>query len=594
MAIATRLLQRAGWTRSLFNPSTDYTPVTQDFHGVNVFQGIDAVAKTQRGFFTLVGTNSVKIGRHTDAMRDSVVPIAVLRNAADARGMSGLQISRFSITASSGYIVNRIIPVGQGTGETQITLELSDVETTPYSVLSRPNWDGTNLDGTNPSGALTQTYYLEDTASISRWGVVERVAPFNDIRPVTGSYADRVAAARALHFIASAYMQQHLDPVRNYEIEVTGITTLIKPADVVMVDYRGVASITRNGVEERRTRVFIDKKRFWVLEVSYNFDDYGNPTAKLLLAENGEKILDEHDVSVNLLNDISKFKLRPALSLSYRAMSGKTEPIKPDLSYSMKVKYDTGVVVVNSCKIEFHVEALKSYSSNNSGASSASTTSSGGQYVNTSSSTTSAGGATVTTSGYGGGGTPGVGLWSSGVTPTVTGFAYPKTGGIEGVTGQYGSYTNFQNHWHYGDSAGHQHSLPDMNHSHSIPVHNHSIQLNDHSHSVSISINIPAHSHGMEHTHPQIFDTYKDTVIPEDLTIWFNGQQITPIRNLDNGQIAGNDISTTGWFVVDVTNKLTGNFHGTHEIEIKCGSGRGLVFARTNERITVQPVAYTG
>jgi hypothetical protein len=109
-----------------------------------------------------------------------------------------------------------------------------------------------------------------------------------------------------------------------------------------------------------------------------------------------------------------------------------------------------------------------------------------------------------------------------------------------------------------------------------------------------VTINIPAHSHEFPHTHPIEWGLFEDTVSPAGVSVWLNGTQVTQIKNLTNGQFAGNDVDGEGWFYVDVTGALTVagfEWHGVHTVELRCAQGRGKAFVRSNEWLTVVPIA---
>jgi hypothetical protein len=78
--------------------------------------------------------------------------------------------------------------------------------------------------------------------------------------------------------------------------------------------------------------------------------------------------------------------------------------------------------------------------------------------------------------------------------------------------------------------------------------------------------------------------------------VWLDGTQITPIKNYADGTFAGNTISAAGTYYVSFINALQGmaDWRGSHDVEIRCTGGKGLVFAKTAERLTIQPIQITG
>lgn len=596
-----RVLGRAGWTATLANDADEYSDVSLDYQGINAFQALDSLRQMQRGFFALSGATSIKFGRWTDALRDSS-PYTLITNAAHMP--TGAAISSLTVVGTSQNVVNCIIPKGQGIGTTQVDLSRSDRATPdyPYQIKSRANWDGTNTDGTNPSGALTRTYYIEDETSIAANGRVERVAVFSDIRPVENTAEFRRLAANALYDVAAAYMQQYKNPTTEYKVAVIKTTELLNAGDVVMIDYRGVSETAQG----RKSRIFIDKKRFFVIEATHDFDDEsGEPLTSLTLSENGAKLADANDVVVNLLADLDKFKLRPIPSIAPRMDTGPTLYVSPSVQFKHTIKYGKSILTVNSAKYVFSVTKMVAPASNSTGASTSSTTSSAGETTTTS----SAGGAATVTSGASSTSTSSMSASWLGTTANAIndlGAAFDKTfsttptntGGVIGEASfiDHGGDGSYYQHWH--SSAAHDHGLIGHHHQYWLVEHSHGIE---HTHVININAHthtnyIAPHAHGMAHTHPLLFGVVVDEVGATGVKVYFEGDQVTPIRNYLTGAFAGNSIDGEGWFEVDLTPKLEAlnDFHGAHEITIAIDDGRCQIFGKTNEILTVQPIAVTG
>ena len=95
----------------------------------------------------------------------------------------------------------------------------------------------------------------------------------------------------------------------------------------------------------------------------------------------------------------------------------------------------------------------------------------------------------------------------------------------------------------------------------------------------------------MAHNHVLEFGVTEDTVTLSGVEVYLNNERIAPIKRLDNNQFAGNSVSGTGAYYVDLTNALQAiEWRGTHDVEVRCSGGRGLVHGRTRERLTIQPI----
>ena len=586
-----------GWAATTDHSSSDFYDFTYDTAGESYFQLIEQARRSNAGWFALSGDKQIKYGRWLDSRLTGSIAARFI-SVASAAGWriaanGDIAIERMTVREDSSTIINRVIGLGQGLGVAQLTLKYSDL-TSPYPVLTRGNWDGSNTNGTNDAGAKTREYYIEDSSSIAEHGLNEATVQF-DVKPITNSKADLLNAGNALYSAAVAYLLRSRKPLVNYTLSVLGLPNSVSCGSVVEVDYRDVATvIDANNASVRKVKLALNKVRLFVSEISREFDDIGGlARATLTVSTTGETFAEQTEVTTELIRDAKRFKLRPAPSMALREKSFHTQAIKNGVNYVCKLKYDAAVLELNAVKFVFRLGPLVSYASNNTASGGGATTSSGGGQAATT--TSAAGGGTQTTSGVGGGGTSGVGSWSSGVVPTVTGFGYPKTGGIEATTSIYNGLPGFYNHSHFSDPSGHQHSLPDMNHSHPVPVHSHSVNLNDHSHGVSITI--ASHTHSVsDHTHAIVFGVIEDSVTPSGVSIWLNGVQVTQIKNYDTGQFAGNTVSGAGTYYVSLITALQNmsDWRGNHDIEIKCTGGQGLITGKTEERLTIQPIAVAG
>lgn len=599
-AIAARY--GGGWSVATDHSAGDFYEFTYDTAGESYFQLFEQARRSQAGWFSIGGDKQIKYGRWLDTRLSGSIAARFI-SVANASGWritptGDVAIERMTVREDSGTIINRVIAVGQGLGATQLSLKYSD-ETSPYTISSRGNWDGSNTSGTDDAGAKTREYYIEDAASIAEYGVNEATVQF-DVKPVTNSQADLLNAGNALYTTATAYLLRSRHPLANYTLSVLGLPKSVAPGSVVEVDYRDIATVVdASGAAVRKVKFRLDKKRLFVSEVSRQFDDVGGVvSATLTVSTTGELFADSTEITTELLRDAKRFKLRPAPSMTFRTKAGDTLAISPSLKYNYRLKLGAEVLEVNNCKLEFHLMKMRSHSSNATGASSTTTTSNGGgQTVTT---TSAAGGASSETSNSAGdasttgythptsiGYQSGLGFTSAG----ILGNSYTLYQSFAGNTGGIAYGTAGAQHGHYNAENNHRHEMSVHEHKYSLPAHSHGFSIPNHSHSVSITIG--AHTHDFAHTHPIEFGVLEDSVEPTGVSVWLDGNQITPIRNLTTGQFAGNDVDGEGWFYVDFTNALQAmnDWRGVRSIEIRCAQGRGVVYATSDERLTIQPIA---
>ena len=265
----------------------------------------------------------------------------------------------------------------------------------------------------------------------------------------------------------------------------------------------------------------------------------------------------------------------------------------------MKLRFTRRVAEINQCRLNFHVTKFRSNSSASTAASSTTTTSSGGS--STQSTTSASGGGTTLTSNSSGDFDQQNASYATTVAyQTNLGFTYNSIDkamytnfeSFAGNTGGIAYGTAGAQHGHYNAENNHQHRYEAHAHLFYLPAHTHNVVIASHTH--GITINVPSHTHDFAHTHPIEWGVFEDTVSPAGVSVWLNGTQITPIKNLLTGAFAGNDIDGEGWYYVDFTNTLTApgfEWHGVQAVEIRCAQGRGNVFAQTDEWLTVVPIA---
>jgi hypothetical protein len=596
--IATRF--GGGWAVATDHSGGDFYNIAYESSGESFFNLLEVMRRTQAGWFALGGDKQIKYGRWLDSRLSGTIAARLVNVANPASWVSGgdAMIDAISISEDSSTVVNRVIAVGRGLGAAQFNLNYSDMDS-PYAISSRKNWDGANSDGTNSSGAYTSEYYIEDSASVTEYGLREATVNF-DVTPAGTSRADMLNAGNALYTIASAYLLRSRKHLTNYTLSCVGLPKTVAPGDVIEVDYFGVATVVEGGVAVRKSTLRLNKTRLFVAEVAHEFDEAGGVRRSMLTVSNtGELLADANETVTELIRDAKRFRLVPQPSLTRFTEGGENATISPDLTYEMKLRFTRRVAEINQCRLNFHVTKLRSSSSSSTAASSTTTTGSGGSSTQ---STTSAsgGGTTLTSNSAGDSSTLDYSYETSLAFQTNLGFTYASidaamyvnNSSFSGNTGGIAYGTAGAQHGHYNAENSHNHRYEAHAHKYSLPAHAHSVVIPSHTHGVTI--NIPSHTHDFAHTHPIEWGVFEDTVSPAGVSVWLNGTQITPIKNLITGQIAGNDVDGEGWYYVDFTNALTTpgfEWHGTQSVEIRCAQGRGSVFAQTDEWLTVVPIA---
>lgn len=270
-------------------------------------------------------------------------------------------ITGASIVEESEEIYNRIIPLGAGQGVSQLTIETATLGT--YATQT-----GTNEDG-------SFFYYIEDTNSQDLYGLRERILSFPNIIPLTNSDANVVNAANTLKLTAEAYINKHLEPRKEYQIDVVGLREEVLPGDKIHIRYVQ----QRNGV----TYIAIDTD-FWVMEISRNRSVSGNRSYNLKIANVDQLRTTDQDVIVDVVRDLNSINVHIPATLAYSHIGPYTKRIKGENTPASRVnpvfnaRIKEEVLYLNRALMRFSTSPLKSSTTGSSAGGGSTETSSGG------------------------------------------------------------------------------------------------------------------------------------------------------------------------------------------------------------------------
>jgi hypothetical protein len=270
---------RSGW--SLGDVDTITTPAPMDFWYETVYDGVRLLAETFDYHFREGATSkTLDFGAFGD---DSGLLLVGGSQFASVSGMrrtrSVARIEQIGVSYRGGDVVNRLIPFGGAVGVA--TIDLSETTSTQagYPVQS----------AALPGGG--SYYYLEDSGSISTYGLTERRFLRKDLRPISNSPAAREYAANILYEATLASLLRLKDRQITYDVSVADWQPgLVQPGDKVRLMFRGFAQArdSNGGL----TWLDIDDesqpgqgKEFYILEISEEFGD--GVRASLKLNENG-------------------------------------------------------------------------------------------------------------------------------------------------------------------------------------------------------------------------------------------------------------------------------------------------------------------
>lgn len=224
------------------------------FDGVTVLAALQEIVKRYGVHLRYSATTSqeIEIGPFgsDNGLRVSRVDMVTPETLANP---SLMLVERMENTDNTEELVNRVIALGAGEGVAALTLETSTrgTPTDPYDVQTVAGPDGSDI------------YYIEDSASVTANGLIEKVIQFKEIAPLSNSETDIRNAANALYDAAVSYLLRHKDEQAVYSLTVRNVKENVVPGDKIDLDY--ISRVDFDGVA---TDVLRLRAGYWVLNVA--------------------------------------------------------------------------------------------------------------------------------------------------------------------------------------------------------------------------------------------------------------------------------------------------------------------------------------
>ncbi len=515
-----------GWSAS----SSINTLISTRMDAVSVLKALQDVAGLQGLHLRQTpGSNIVEVGTFGTAVGLRLInPRQITAGMYTNNTIAFIDSIRQGVNSET--LCNRLYVLGAGTNvDSALTLEKC-TRTTPYSVGFT-------------TAAGRKLYYIEDSASIALYGVIERFAQFKEIAPLSNNDTDIERAANALYDAAAAWLVRYKDPQESYSVTIKKCAVTIRPGDKIRLVYKEPV-LRADGSFTPPHNINAD---FWVMSVTENvspggvsvsleisnIDRYEESVAKKILGS-----LDQVRVQGMMVQPtINHYQAGPEQVQIDSSNSAKVQLIFTDATFSV----DRVLMRVRTQPFTSTAKSASSVTSQSGGGSTATSNANGShRHLMMRGSQISAGGldeAVYQVSADSGGGT------------------FFQIGGIR-VTG--GSiYTPGPNI--YTESAA-------DNHSHDV--------------------NIPAHSHDIPPA-PLVYGIYKDNTRPGNISITVNGVSVTPSPIGSTGS----DLNTTIDITEQIVNK-SGGFRTVHDIVVSCAAGQGEVLFVCDIYETITPFKF--
>jgi phage minor structural protein len=435
------------------------------------------------------------------------------------RVQEGHNLKGFTVEENPNQLINRIYPLGQGEGVNQL-----------------------NIKKVNPTGQ----YYVEDAASIAKYGLVEYVWPDR-----------RFTDEKSLLSSATGLLTKFKQPIVTWSIDAVDLIKAIprtpmqwipkidelREGAVVQVKTEKFGVLNLRILKESKSDMFASPEDL-KLSIGYVPSDLGTTLTDV-----------ERNIEINQLYSQGATNI-----LNY----DKADNADSFFPVEFRIYIDDDVVRINTCELTFETSAFRAYSKAIEG---------GGAIV----SSTEAGGAVVKATGAGGYTAKSTQSGGASVQSTTSQAAGQSTQ----TSSANGSHrhrmfidqTDYIGPQNYTDRAysalgtgffnikstvakdiyteeaadNHTHSVNTPAHTHSvsinIPAHSHSFEVPNHTH----EINIPSHSHDItlpNHTHEIKYGIYESSERASRVTI-----------KADDNVVPGTDTSRTRFNLVPYLSK---------------------------------------
>jgi hypothetical protein len=310
------------------------------FDGMNIIEVLLEMSK-QKGIHFRASTNishNLEVGAFGEWNNLSLVQAERFNPDVYSNNNIGF-IEQIRITSDTSNVWNRVFPFTAGDGETRLSLE-------PVLAL-RGTAFGDPYDIISITRNGKTFYGLEDTASISAYGVINRgPALYDQIQIQSGnSAADIEAAANALYDIAAVDLQRHSVKLETYDVTAVKLTQNVQVGDKIHMTYKG-------RVEREDGSLLPDRNInaiFWVMAVTETINASGL-TTKLSIATVDRVELDDKEIIVGEIKRAQVERLAIKAYTSNFSFTEKQE-IDPTHAAVFALELTTRVLRVRQVKL---------------------------------------------------------------------------------------------------------------------------------------------------------------------------------------------------------------------------------------------------
>lgn len=291
-----------GWSATVTATGNHYAR----FDGMSILKALQELVEAKGTHFRLSGATAIEVGDFgTDnglvlVQAESYIP------EMDSNDTIGL-IEDITITEDGKDVIDFIVALGAGDGETRLDLSLSD-----RSIVGGADYD---IQSDTFNG---KTYYYIGTSTktiaqiIADNTLVMKVLVFDQIQVQSNSAADLLTASNALYDVAESHLNRFKDVHTEYSLTARKVRSNIKPGDKIRLTYKGwIADVDGNLLPPQDINDL-----FWVMEVTENIN-LDEITTSLKLA-NVDRV--QKDAARIIVGELEKARVR---ELNIKAFTSK-------------------------------------------------------------------------------------------------------------------------------------------------------------------------------------------------------------------------------------------------------------------------------
>jgi hypothetical protein len=295
----------AGWT-FLNDNVASANGLSVRFDGGSVLKALQAIVEAGGYHMRLYTTaKTLHLG---DLGNDSGLRIAFAKGDKPAvRFQEDVLIAdNMEVVDDAKDLVNWVLPIGAGDGDSAITLEQA------YDDGNRSTSNGFPYDisrTTGPDGRYI--YYLTDSTSVTAYGTIQRRLNFKQIAPLGTSSTSKLNASKLLYDAAAQWLTRHKDPVQMIHISCRNIPDVPLIADKIRVLY--VETLNLAGTPYTLKNINAD---YWVVKASESIGSTGS-TVRLTVADVDRKEQTDASIVVGGLGaiDVHNVSFKPTYNI---------------------------------------------------------------------------------------------------------------------------------------------------------------------------------------------------------------------------------------------------------------------------------------